>query len=204
MYQYLHGKQSAIGHLPSRLWRSARTDDTPVSTLLAWICNGSFRYKSCSGRCFAFIRNVSYPPVVKHPESDHGFWKSEHARKSTGHCILGCGTNIHCHPAMDQAGYDKILWNRRLDDFVFDGQYIPLVKLFLYSEVWLNTQISSILMSAMLLNGKSHRTMAASNLISWPVQSHSIWIWNAWNWHRPKAKSGHRFEGTGKRSLKTT
>lgn len=149
------------------------------------------------GGCFASFRNVSYPPVVKHLESDHGFRKSKHARKSTGDCILGCGTNIYCHPAMDQAGYDKILWNRRLDDFGFDGQYITLVKLFLYLEVWLNTQISSILMSAVLLNGKRHRTMAAANLISWPVQSYSLWIWNAWNWHHPKAKSGHGFEGTG-------
>lgn len=35
---------------------------------------------------------------------------------------------------MDQAGYDQILWNRWLDDFVFDGQYIINVKLFLYFE----------------------------------------------------------------------
>lgn len=63
---------------------------------------------------------------------------------------------------MDKAGYDKILRNRRLDDFGFVGQYITLVKLLLYFEVWLNTQISSILMSAMLLNGKRDWTIAAA------------------------------------------
>lgn len=149
------------------------------------------------GHCFGSLRNTSYPSIVRHSESDHGFWKSGHARKSTRDCILVCGTNVYCHPAMDQAGYDKILRNGRLDDFVYDGQYITLVKLFLYLEVWPSAQISSILMSAVLLNGKSYGTMATANLISWPVQSHSLWIWNAWNWHHPKAKSGHGFEGTG-------
>lgn len=144
------------------------------------------------------VGRVSLPLeiIVKHPESDHGFWTSGHARKSTGDCILGCGANFYYHPAMDQAGYDKIFRNRRLDDFVYDGQYITLVKLFLYLEVWLSGQISSILMSAVLLNGKSYGTMATANLISWPAQSNSLWLWNAWNWH-PKAKSGHGFEGTG-------
>lgn len=98
---------------------------------------------------------------------------------------------------MDQAGYDKILRNRRLDDFRFDGQCMTLVKLLLYLEVWLNSQISSILMSAMLLNGKSHWTVAADNSTSWPVQSRSLWLWNARLWHHPKAKCGHGFEGKG-------
>lgn len=35
------------------------------------------------------------------------------------------------------------------------------------------------------------------NAISWPVRSRSLWIWNAWSWHHPKAKSGHGFEGKG-------
>lgn len=168
----------------------------PVSTPVAWFCNGSYRYNFCSGTCFASFRDTSYPPIVKYPKSDHGFWKSGHAHKSTGDCILSCGTNVYCHPAMDQASYDKILRNRRLDDFMCDGQYIILVKLFLYLDFWLSGQISSILMSAVLLNGKRYGTMATANLISWPVQSHTLWIWNAWNWH-PKAESGHGFESTG-------
>lgn len=96
---------------------------------------------------------------------------------------------------MDSAGYDQILRNWRLDDSRFDGQSALLNLLDIYRKGWVNTQISSILMSAMLLNGKSRWTIGAVNASSWPVQSHSLRIWNAWIWHHPKAKSGYGFEG---------
>lgn len=85
-----------------------------------------------------------------------------------------------------------------IDDWMILGSMVSpshLSSCSVYLEGWLNTQISSILMSTMLLNGKSRWTIAAVNASSWPVQSHSLWIWNAWTWNHAKAKPGYGFEG---------
>lgn len=77
LYQYLWDKQNAIGHLPSRLWRSARIYDTPGPTLLVRSTDFAMEVIDINPAVGGISLPLEIRPILQlwnTLKSDHEFW----------------------------------------------------------------------------------------------------------------------------------